>query len=324
MQNETSISPELMGKIVDEVFDGAIEDARVIEEIYAVIKHEEAALSAAEPVGGVQMHRTRHKISELAGWSHWSRWEEGFGKTDNPAFEIEIDNRIFYPAPPAPSVAVKAGEAAEKLQRALDAASPNHKTMWVYVDDLHSALSAQVQDVAGWQSIDTAPKDGTRILIWLVHPSARFSKDPVAEGWAAAHEAYWSDHNRGGWTWHGLCGAPTLWQHLPAPPAQQESKPLDLNITKEWLEKRAALEGDHEIGAGRRKLTASIDPTPEELAELHPLVHRIPEGWQLVPKEPTLEMMARGAESSCSLTEHGAHGVYRSMLAAAPGMQERD
>jgi len=31
-----------MGKIVDEVFDGAVEDVRVIEEIYAVIKRHEA------------------------------------------------------------------------------------------------------------------------------------------------------------------------------------------------------------------------------------------------------------------------------------------
>ena len=73
-------------------------------------------------------------------------------------------------------------------------------------------------------------------------------------------------------------------------PDVTESKPLDLNITKEWFEKRAALESDHEIGVGRRKLTASIDPTGEELAELHRLAHRIPEGWQLVPIEPTQEM----------------------------------
>lgn len=46
----------------------------------------------------VQMHRTRHKISDLAGWSEWSKWEEGFGKTDDPTFEIEIDNREFVPA----------------------------------------------------------------------------------------------------------------------------------------------------------------------------------------------------------------------------------
>ncbi|CAN7632078.1 hypothetical protein [Pararhizobium sp. LjRoot238] len=38
------ISRELLGKIVDEVFDGAIEDASVIEQIYAAIKkHEDPA-----------------------------------------------------------------------------------------------------------------------------------------------------------------------------------------------------------------------------------------------------------------------------------------
>ncbi|WCK12376.1 hypothetical protein G6L41_008850 [Agrobacterium tumefaciens] len=65
-----------------------------------------------------------------------------------------------------------------------------------------------------------------------------------------------------------------------------EPKPLDLNITKDWLEKRAALEADHEIGAGSRKLTACIDPTPDELAELFKIAHRIPDGWQFVPVEP--------------------------------------
>lgn len=37
------ISRELMGKIVDDVFGGAIEDASVIEDIYAAIKRHEAA-----------------------------------------------------------------------------------------------------------------------------------------------------------------------------------------------------------------------------------------------------------------------------------------
>lgn len=37
-----AISRELLGKIVDEVFDGAIEDASVIEDIYAAIKRHEA------------------------------------------------------------------------------------------------------------------------------------------------------------------------------------------------------------------------------------------------------------------------------------------
>lgn len=39
MTNE--ISRELLGKIVDEVFDGGLEDASVVEDIYRVIKREE-------------------------------------------------------------------------------------------------------------------------------------------------------------------------------------------------------------------------------------------------------------------------------------------
>ncbi|MQB09576.1 hypothetical protein DXT96_06865 [Agrobacterium sp. ICMP 6402] len=62
-----------------------------------------------------------------------------------------------------------------------------------------------------------------------------------------------------------------------------ERKPLDLTITQDWFEKRAALEADHEIGAGPRKFMTCVDPTPDELAELFKIAHRIPDGWQLVP-----------------------------------------
>jgi len=76
----------------------------------------------------------------------------------------------------------------------------------------------------GWLPIETAPRDGTRILIWFVHAHARFSEDPFSEGWAAAHEAHWIDHNGGGWTWHGLCGVATYWQPLPSPPTPSPRK----------------------------------------------------------------------------------------------------
>ncbi len=54
---------------------------------------------------------------------------------------------------------------------------------------------------------------------------------------------------------------------------EKEEKPLDLDITKEWFEKRAALEGDLEIGAGSRRLTQTIHLTPEEIAVLEKLVN---------------------------------------------------
>lgn len=72
--------------------------------------------SIAKAMEGVQMHRTRHKISEMAGWSEWSRWEEGFGKTDDPTFEIEIENRLFYPTSDA---AARQAEAMKREMAAL-------------------------------------------------------------------------------------------------------------------------------------------------------------------------------------------------------------
>lgn len=50
------ISRELLGKIVDEVFDGAIEDASVIEEIYAAIKKHETP-APQDHVTGVDIPR---------------------------------------------------------------------------------------------------------------------------------------------------------------------------------------------------------------------------------------------------------------------------
>lgn len=52
VSGKASMSRELLGAVVDDVFDGAIEDPSVIEDIYASIKRHEGALSTnAEPVG---------------------------------------------------------------------------------------------------------------------------------------------------------------------------------------------------------------------------------------------------------------------------------
>lgn len=114
-------------------------------------------------------------------------------------------------------------------------------------------------------------------------------------------------------------------KYVPAAQVQDvaERKPIDLNVTKEWFEKRAALEGDHEIGAGSRKKTICVDPTSDELAELFRIAHRIPEGWQLVPVEPTAGMIAAAkSTTSAALTRSHATEIYRAMLAAAPAKQE--
>lgn len=61
----------------------------------------------------------------------------------------------------------------------------------------------------------------------------------------------------------------------PADQQENERKPLDLNVTREWFEKRAALEGDNEIGAGRRTMTLNL--TSEEIAELERMLPNGPE-----------------------------------------------
>lgn len=71
---------------------------------------------------------------------------------------------------------------------------------------------------AGWQPIETAPKDGTRVLLWITHFNARFSKNPIAEGWEAVCIGAWTEHNGGGWQWGGLCGDVINWMPLPEPP----------------------------------------------------------------------------------------------------------
>lgn len=94
------------------------------------------------------------------------------------------------------------------------------------------ALSAQVQDEAGWQPIETAPKDKTPIIIAVP------TKD--RDDWIVGEGYFDPDHYEGGdWWWANLgygdyhagpiseCNhwPPELWQPLPVPaaaPAKQE------------------------------------------------------------------------------------------------------
>lgn len=79
-------------------------------------------------------------------------------------------------------------------------------------------------DPHGWRPIETAPRDGTRVLLWCVHAHAAYSADPVSEGWAACVLGQWINHNGGGWTWHGLCGRLTHWRPLPPPPSDDDAE----------------------------------------------------------------------------------------------------
>ncbi|KQU96825.1 hypothetical protein ASD00_18440 [Ensifer sp. Root31] len=72
--SNNAISRELLGKIVDEVFDGAIEDAGVIEEIYAVIArdmNDRAALSFRSAEAGKPVASTHEERIALATALTW-------------------------------------------------------------------------------------------------------------------------------------------------------------------------------------------------------------------------------------------------------------
>jgi hypothetical protein len=77
---------------------------------------------------------------------------------------------------------------------------------------------------ADWLTIDSAPKDGTRILIRFEHDNYKYASPEDRDRWEEVCIAHWVDHSGGGWTWHGICGIPTHWMPLPlpAPPAQKQ------------------------------------------------------------------------------------------------------
>ncbi len=81
--------------------------------------------------------------------------------------------------------------------------------------------------------------------------------------------------------------------------AENERKPLDMNITKEWFEKRAAAEGDLEIGAGRRTMTVNL--TPDEIAELEKLLPRSAEVAALKAENERLRELAQRARAIISV-----------------------
>lgn len=82
-----------------------------------------------------------------------------------------------------------------------------------YEARVSSALSAQVQDVAGWQDISTLePKDGMIVMGWGEYRER--------DGFSPAFMR-WYD-SVGGWNVNAMPFYPTHWMPLPAAPAKQE------------------------------------------------------------------------------------------------------
>ena len=163
----------------------------------------EAALSAAEPVAWVY-------APDLAKGSGGFGKEKGIVVMSLDGEWINVDTPL-YAAPPAPSVAVKALQMADETFRDLGWHDKYEATTAAL-----AALSAQVQDVAGWQPIETAPKDGTIILLFggAYHPFPGYWElrrfNPTRPWVSVVNESRLYEH------------VPTHWMPLPAAPAKQE------------------------------------------------------------------------------------------------------
>lgn len=104
MSNPT-ISRDLLGKIVDEVFDGAIEDASVIEEIYAAITRHESLSPLPQVVGHETCDRCQGNGEIVTDWERYKHPHEG-DKGDEAVAECPdcggegiIDHPAAQPAP---------------------------------------------------------------------------------------------------------------------------------------------------------------------------------------------------------------------------------
>lgn len=83
----------------------------------------------------------------------------------------------------------------------------------------------------GWKPIETAPKDGTTILLWSEYMSepctgAWGTQSHGRLGWNAKHDGMWvveSEHDLSGTTYKEIAVA-THWCPLPAPPSVNADK----------------------------------------------------------------------------------------------------
>jgi hypothetical protein len=68
---------------------------------------------------------------------------------------------------------------------------------------------------SSWMPIETAPKDGSYILIRIHHRNRQYCEEWERTAWESNAKARWTEHNGGGWVWTGMSGEPVLWKSLP-------------------------------------------------------------------------------------------------------------
>ncbi len=65
-----------------------------------------------------------------------------------------------------------------------------------------------------WRAMDTAPKDGTEIELFLHHPNRQYADADEKRKWEQVVRAKWIDFNGGGWTWRGMYGIAQGWRPI--------------------------------------------------------------------------------------------------------------
>lgn len=68
----------------------------------------------------------------------------------------------------------------------------------------------------GWHPMDTAPKDGSEIVLLIEHVNYQYASEKDKPMWREECPAAWTDSNGGGWVWRGLCGTPIGWKSTAA------------------------------------------------------------------------------------------------------------
>lgn len=93
-------------------------------------------------------------------------------------------------------------------------------------------------------------------------------------------------------------------------PASPDNSPNASAVSKEWFEKRAPLEGDLEVSAGRRT-TATLNLTPDEIAKIeHLLPHRSPDPVKEKMAEALFELVWTDAKTTEEQDSDGERHVH--------------
>lgn len=184
--------------------------------------------------------RATHPASggEVVAWRYRSGLLSGPWLVTTDTFLAKAETRRgnavepLYAAPPAEADSVRVEaleEAAQAVERVhLGALGPmTEPSKEPTAVDIAARCAAAIRALSpstaeakpdGWRTMESAPKDGRTIPIRFEHINYAVAPLEDKDRWAEVCMAYWTDHNSGGWVWHGIAGKPTAWFDLPLPP----------------------------------------------------------------------------------------------------------